>query len=160
MAQRKTGIGADNCGYHLKEHIKGHLAEKKVECEDIGIFSPGSTKAYYEIASEMAERVADGKFDRGILICGTGMGMAIVANKRKGIYASVVESIYAARNSRCINNSNILTLGEFIIAPKLAEEIVDVWLETEFSQGWPEEETSWLEDSMDKIREIEAKRFK
>jgi ribose 5-phosphate isomerase B len=108
----------------------------------------------------MAGRVADGRFERGILICGTGMGMAIVANKNKGIYASCVESIYAARNSRSLNNSDVPTLGEFIIAPRLAEEIVDAWLETEFTQGWPKEEVSWLENSMGKIREIEERRFK
>jgi ribose 5-phosphate isomerase B len=104
------GIGADNSGYHLKEHIKKHLAQRKIEHEDIGVFSEDSPKPYWEIAQHMAEKVASGRFERGILICGTGMGMAIVANKKKGIYASCVESIYAARNSRSINNSNILTL--------------------------------------------------
>ncbi len=156
----KLGVGSDAYGYHLKECIKKHLAEHKRDCDDIGVLSPHSSEPYYDVASKMAEKVANGQFDRGILVCGTGMGMAIIANKTKGVYASVCESAYAAQKSRAINNSNILTMGEFIVAPQMAGEMVDVWLKTELAQGWPGEEASWLENSMNKIREIEERRFK
>lgn len=156
----KVGIGSDAYGYHLKEHIKGHLTNSNMDCEDVRVFSSDSLEPYYDVARDMAERVVSGQFDRGILVCGTGMGMAIIANKTKGIYASVCESVYAAQKSRSINNSNILTLGEFIIAPKMAEEMVDAWLKTEFTQGWPEKMVSWLECSLDKIKEIEGGKFK
>jgi ribose 5-phosphate isomerase B len=156
----KLGIGSDAYGYRLKEHIKKHLAKTNTDCEDIGVFSPDSSEPYYDVASKMAGRIATSQFNRGILVCGTGMGMAIIANKTKGVYASVCESIFAAQKSRSINNSNTLTLGEFIIAPRLAEEIVDIWLKTEFTQGWPEEMASWLRSSMDKIKEMEGETFK
>jgi ribose 5-phosphate isomerase B len=156
----KLGIGSDAYGYHLKEHIKRYLAESNIDCEDIGVFSSDSSEPYYDVASKMAEKVANGQFDRGILVCGTGMGMAIIANKTKGVYASVCESIYATQKSRSINNSNILTLGEFIVAPQMAGEMVDAWLKAEFTQGWSEELASWLKGSLDKIKETEEKRFK
>jgi ribose 5-phosphate isomerase B len=156
----KVGIGADAYGYRLKEHIKRYLAENSIDHGDIGVFSPESSEPYYNIAGNMAAKVADGQFERGILICGTGMGMAIIANKTRGIYASVCESIFSAQKSRSINNSNILTMGEFIVAPKMAEEIVDIWLKTEFTQGWSEEMTFWLKNSMNEIKNLEKERFR
>jgi ribose 5-phosphate isomerase B len=156
----KIGIGSDAYGYNLKEHIKKLVKDIQMDFEDIGVTTAESSEPYYEIATKMAGRVASGQFDRGILICGTGMGMAIVANKTKGVYASVCESIFAAQKSRAINNSNILTLGEFIVAPQMAKEIVDAWLRTEFTEGWSDEMAQWLKDSMEKIKGIEEKNLK
>ncbi|MDY6842798.1 MAG: RpiB/LacA/LacB family sugar-phosphate isomerase [Thermodesulfobacteriota bacterium] len=154
------GLGADAYGYNLKECVKKHLAEGNWKSEDIGVFCSDSNEPYYDIANKMAIHVANGRFERGILFCGTGMGMAIIANKTEGVYASVCESLYAAQKSRSINKSNILTMGEFIVAPQLAKEMVDVWLHTEFTQGWPEDLALWLQSSIDFIQKLESTKFR
>lgn len=155
----KIAIGADPHGFSLKEAVKRHLQHKGLEIEDIGVRESTQETPYYQIASEVAKLVGSRQVDRGILVCGTGMGMAIVANKHPHIYAAVCENSYAAKQSRSINNSNILTLGGFVTTPKMAEEIVDTWLTTEFTQGWKASIQSWLSNSMKDIAQIEKQQF-
>lgn len=151
-------IGADPFGFDLKEEIKKHLKEKEYVIDDL---TPNKTKEipYYEVAALAATKVQKGQAERGIIFCGTGMGVAIVANKFKGVYAGVVESEFAGEHCKCINNTNILTMGGMIVAPYRAKKIVDKWLETSFTQGLPEF-SDFLKESLKQIQKIEAETMK
>lgn len=128
----KVVIGSDHGGFQLKSEIVQLLSEMQVTYQDLGVFTPESAD-YPDIAAKVAGAVADGEFDRGILLCGTGIGVSIAANKIRGIRAALCHDTYSARMAREHNNSNILTMGGRVIGPDLAREIVKVWLETPFS---------------------------
>ncbi|MDN5292883.1 MAG: ribose 5-phosphate isomerase [Eubacteriales bacterium] len=130
----KIAIGSDHGGFKLKEEIKSHLAELGYEYHDFGTFSPEAVD-YPDFARKVAEAVAKGDYERGILICGTGIGIGIAANKVPGIRAALCHDTFSARASREHNDANILTMGERVIGPGLAKEIVKVWLESEFAGG-------------------------
>lgn len=134
MELLKIAVGSDHGGFNLKKIIIEHLKEKGLDYEDLGCFTPDSVD-YPDIAFPLAKRVAKGEFDRGIIICGTGIGVSIVANKVPGIRAAVCSDCFSAKASREHNDANILTLGERVIGPGLAKEILDVWLEAEFQGG-------------------------
>ncbi|NET45720.1 RpiB/LacA/LacB family sugar-phosphate isomerase [Okeania sp. SIO2B3] len=155
----KILLGADTYGFHLKEAVKQHLLNQELEIEDVGISDRSTETPYYQIASEVAKRVGSDRAYRGILVCGTGMEMAIIANKHPNVYAAVCESIYAAQKSRSINNSNILTLGGLITTPPVAQEIVNNWLKTEFTSEWEPPIQEWLHNSMKEISQIEQEQF-
>lgn len=154
----RIAIGADPFGVSLKEEIKSHLEQAGHECTDLG-GSASNERAYYEVASELGQRLERGEIERGVLVCGTGMGMAIIANKNPGVYAAVCEDASTARRARSINNANVLTLGGMVTAPFKAKEIVDAFLETPFKSGWDDAIRSFLEQSMVDIRALEAHRF-
>lgn len=130
----KVAIGADHGGYRLKEMIKGLLEEMGIEYRDFGTDSTDSVD-YPDFARPVARAVAENKFDRGILICGTGIGMCIAANKVRGVRAALCHDLFSARFTREHNDSNVLTMGERVIGPGLAGEIVRTWLNTEFAGG-------------------------
>ena len=129
----KVAIGSDHGGYKLKENLRGYLKELNVEYTDFGCNNEQPVD-YPDIGFKVSDEVKNGRYDRGILICGTGVGMSIVANKVNGIRASLCNDIFSARNAREHNDANILTLGARIIGIGLAREIVKIWLNTDFSQ--------------------------
>jgi ribose 5-phosphate isomerase B len=122
--------------------------------------NPDQQQPYYEVAHALANKVTAGEIERGILICGTGMGMAIMANKHPGVYAAVCEEPSTAVKARSINNANVLTLGGMLTAPFKAKEITDAFLATEFKSGWDTPIQSFLDQSMSDIRRIEAEEFR
>ncbi|RKY02317.1 ribose 5-phosphate isomerase B [Candidatus Poribacteria bacterium] len=128
----RIAIGSDHTGVEMKERIKEMLRRMGYECEDFGAFD-AQPSDYPVFAKKVGEAVASGRCDRGILICGSGIGMSIAANKIPGIRAAACYSTYMARVSRTHNDSNVLVLGARITAVDLALEIVKTWLETEFS---------------------------
>jgi ribose 5-phosphate isomerase B len=130
----KIAIGSDHAGFELKEHIKGILPPREYEVTDVGTHSPDSVD-YPDLGFEVARRVAAGEADRGILICGTGIGMSIAANKVRGIRAALVHDLYTAAQSRRHNDANVLVLAGRVTGKGLAEEIVKTWLSTEFEGG-------------------------
>lgn len=132
---KKIIIGSDGSGFELKEAVKKHLEEKGYEVTDLGTQSADQPKPYYEVAHAVAPKVSDGTFERGILICGTGMGMNIVANKYPHVYAAVCENTYAAMKARAINNANILTMGGWITGSFVGCDIVDTFLSTDFLEN-------------------------
>lgn len=136
-------IGSDHGGYNLKNLIKAHLEEHGVEVKDYGCYSEDSCD-YPVIAKEVARNVLLSG-DRGILVCGTGIGMSISANRFKGIRASHCTDTFTARMTRMHNDSNILCLGERITGPGLVLDIVDIWLETEFEGGRHKNRINMLE---------------
>jgi len=130
----KVIIASDHGGVNIREEIKKLLDEMNIEYEDIGCDCETSVD-YPDYALPAAERVAKGEFDRGILICGTGIGMSIAANKVKGIRCALVHDVFSAKATREHNDSNMLAMGERVIGPGLAREIVKTWLTTEYVGG-------------------------
>ena len=130
----KIVIGSDHAGLELKEHLKGILIRENYEVTDYGTDSPQSVD-YPDYGFKVAKDVAAGKADRGILVCGTGMGMSIVANKVKGIRAALAYDTYTAVQSRKHLDANILVLGERVTGKGLAEEIMKAWLSADFEGG-------------------------
>jgi ribose 5-phosphate isomerase B len=130
----KIALGADHAGYELKDQIKLHLQQQGVEVRDEGTSSPESVD-YPDYARAVAHDVNDQRADLGILVCGSGIGMAMAANKVDGIRAANVSSEYEARMSREHNNANVLALGARILKPEEALRIVDAWLATPFAGG-------------------------
>ncbi|OGO79689.1 MAG: sugar phosphate isomerase [Clostridiales bacterium GWC2_40_7] len=155
----RIAIGSDKSGFYLKEAILKHLLEKGYEVDDFGTKSFENGIPYFEVAPVVAKKVQSGEYERGILICGTGMGMAVVANKYKGVYAAVVESVYAAAKCRAINNANILTMGGWMIADIMALEMVDAFLNTEFTHGLEEWRQVFLKNACKKVAESENGTF-
>ena len=132
----KILIASDHGGFKLKNEIIKHLKEQGLDIEDFGCYNTDSCD-YPVYAKIVAEQVADAKEDdvKGILVCGTGIGMSIAANRYKGIRAAHCTDTFSARMTRMHNNSNILCLGERITGFGLAADIVDIWLNTEFEGG-------------------------
>lgn len=128
----KVAIGSDHGGYNLKESVTVFLRENGIEFKDFGVYSTESAD-YPDIGVQVAEAVTNGEFDRGILICGTGIGMSIVANKVPGIRAALCGDAYCARLSREHNDSNVLVMGGRIIGTEMAIDTVKAWLSTDFS---------------------------
>ncbi len=130
----KIALGSDHAGFELKEDLRAFLAERQVEVLDLGAFGEAPVD-YPDVAVKVAEKVSRGEVERGLLICGTGIGMSIVANRFAGIRAALCHDPYTARMSREHNNANLLALGGRLIAKGLGREILKVWLETEFQGG-------------------------
>jgi len=129
-------IGCDNAAVGLKEEIKKLLSSMGVLFEDVGVNSEADQKLYPNIAAKVANKIIESGYKKeGILICGTGIGMAISANKFKGIYATVCHDIYSTQRSKLSNNANIMTLGARVIGPELAKTLVKEWLSLEFKPG-------------------------
>lgn len=127
-------IGCDHAAYDLKEKIKALLIEKGIKVEDVGTHSEDSVD-YPDFGAKVASMVSRGEFERGILLCGSGIGMSMVANRFPHVRAALCGDLFAAIMSRRHNNSNILVLGARVIGDALASELVKVWLETPFDGG-------------------------
>ena len=127
-------LGSDHAGYALKEFIKAYLIDLNLEVDDCGTLSEDSVD-YTDFGIRVAQKVAAGDFNRGILICGTGLGMSMVANRFKYVRAALCHDIFSAMMSRRHNDSNILVLGGRVIGSELAREIVQTWLKTPFENG-------------------------
>lgn len=131
----KIALGSDHGGFALKEEIKKHLAAKGgYELEDLGAFDEASVD-YPDYGAVVARMVAGGEADKGILVCGTGIGISIAANKVRGVRAALCGDVFSAKMSRMHNDANILALGQRVTGPGLALEIVDAWLAATFEGG-------------------------
>jgi ribose 5-phosphate isomerase B len=136
MTENKTPIiiGCDHAAYPLKEKIKAYLIEKGIAVEDAGTHSEDSVD-YSDFGIKVASMVSAGTFERGILICGTGIGMSMVANRFPRVRAALCTDLFSAIMSRRHNNSNVLVLGGRVTGEGLALELVNTWLETPFDKG-------------------------
>lgn len=145
----KLAIGCDEAAYTLKSIIMKHLDGKGVPYTDFGA-NRGETVLYPDVAAKVAEEIMKGNYDRGILFCGTGIGMSIAANKVPGIRAAVCHDPFSTERSRKSNDAQILCMGERVIGAELAKYLVDIWLGCEFAGG-----TST--PKVDRIMDIEKK---
>jgi ribose 5-phosphate isomerase B len=130
----QIGLACDHGGFELKEELKSFLKSLGVKPVDMGAFSEESVD-YPDFGVLVAEKVSRGELERGILVCGTGIGMSMVANKFPRIRAALANDLYSSRCSREHNDANILIIGGRIVGKELAKEIVKVWLETPFAGG-------------------------
>ncbi|MBO8156623.1 MAG: ribose 5-phosphate isomerase B [Bacillaceae bacterium] len=130
----KIVLASDHGGFQLRQEIKSLLDEMNISYEDMGCECEDSVD-YPDYGIPAAERVANGEFDLGILICGTGIGMSIAANKVKGVRCALVHDVFSAKATREHNNSNMIALGGRVVGPGLAREIVKAWLEAEYEGG-------------------------
>ncbi|SLM29296.1 ribose 5-phosphate isomerase B [Desulfamplus magnetovallimortis] len=127
-------IGSDHGAFLLKEKLRAFIAESGIDVEDAGTYSDASV-SYVDYAKKVAGAVSSGKFKKGILLCGTGLGMSMAANRFPGVRAALCSDLFSARMSREHNDSNILVIGGRVTGDILAIEIVKVWLETPFEGG-------------------------
>ncbi|MCD2138127.1 ribose 5-phosphate isomerase B [Salinicoccus halitifaciens] len=141
----KIIVGSDHGGFKLKRAVVEDLKEKGLDVTDFGPETADSVD-YPDYAKPVAEKVASGEYDKGILICGTGIGMSISANKVKGIRSALVHDTFSARATRQHNDSNVLAMGERVIGEGLALDIVDIWLNTEFEGGRHERRVCKIEE--------------
>lgn len=131
----KVAISCDHAAFHLKEAVKAHLAERNVECRDFGIFAEGEKRDYPYAALYACQAIQAGECDLGIIMCGTGVGVSIAANKMTGIRAACCSDTFSAKYTRAHNDANVLCMGERVVGIGLAEELVDVFLDTAFEGG-------------------------
>ena len=148
----KVGIGCDHAGLELKLELISLLKEMGMDCIDYGTDGPKSVD-YPDFGEKVSHAVCSGGIERGILICGTGIGMSMVANKFPRVRAALVNDLYSSQCSRAHNDANILIIGGRIVGKELAKEIVKVWLETPFAGGRHKRR-------LEKIEALEKKNFK
>lgn len=131
----KICIDCDDAAVNLKKVLVDHLKNKGVDITDLNYSVGKEDPLYPEIGFNLAKEVQAGNYDRGISICGTGLGMAMIANKVEGIFAGTCHDVFSAERLRKSNDAQIITMGERVIGPELAKIIIDAWLVSEFAGG-------------------------
>lgn len=131
---KKIAIGCDEAAFDLKQIIIEHMNHLGYETEDYGVYNKDAS-LYPDTAVKVAAAIVDGKHDRGILLCGTGIGMAITANKVPGIRAAVCHDSFSAERARKSNNAQIMTMGARVIGSELAKQLVEIWMNSDFQGG-------------------------
>ncbi|NLM36207.1 MAG: ribose 5-phosphate isomerase B [Clostridiales bacterium] len=131
----KIGLGCDHVSTELKYILMDYMKEKGIECIDYGTYSSEERVDYPDYGLKVAEAIINGECDKGVLVCGTGVGISLAANKVPGIRAVVCSEPYTAKLSRQHNDTNILAMGARVVGPELAKMILDAWLEAEFEGG-------------------------
>ncbi len=148
----KIAIDCDDAAINLKKALFNHIKSKGLEITDLNYSSSHESAMYPEIGYNLALKVRAKEYDRGILICGTGLGMAMIANKVETVYAGVCHDVYSAERLRKSNDAQIITMGERVIGQESAKKVIDAWLNSEFEGGSST-------DKVNKMREIENKSF-
>ncbi|HET7579957.1 MAG TPA: ribose 5-phosphate isomerase B [Bacillales bacterium] len=151
----KIALGCDHNAYFLKEEVKKHLHELNHEVIDYGCYSCEAVD-YPDVAFQVGQDIADGRMPRGILICGTGIGVAIAAGKVPGIRAALCHDTYSAERAQKSNDAQILTMGAKVIGVELAKKVVSAYLESEFSGGNSERKVQKIIDKENEYLESEA----
>ena len=149
----KIVIDADDAALDLKKALVEHLRSKGIEVEDLDYLGTNVGATYPEVGYNLARKVQQEHLDRAILICGTGLGMAMIANKVEGVYAGVCHDVYSAERLRASNNAQVLTLGARVVGGELAKTIVDAWLQAEYRGGRSA-------PKVDTMRNLEKESFK
>ena len=152
---KKLIIGSDPAGFTLKEAVKAHLIEEGYEITDVGTLSPDKPVDYYDVGFIVGKAVSEKEFERGIIVCGSGMGVHIVAGKFPGVYCAVCESPWPVNRCRAINNCNVLAMGGFFITESYGIMMADTFLNTEFLEGFGEEDRIYLANAVEEIKKME-----
>ena len=156
----KMAIGSTKAGLTLKAEIIKFLEGLGHQVDDLGMKADGEFVPYYESAANVAAAVSRGEYEKAIIICGTGAGSVIVANKFKGVYAVHTSSEYESSRATIINKANVLCLGEWITAPQHGIEIVKAWLNANFGEGFEPKWQEFLENGYEEVKKIETKNLK
>lgn len=155
----KIALGSDKSGFILKEAVKQYLLENGYEFDDLGTTDPGQAKGYFIVAPLVAKKVQAGEYDRAILICGTGAGMSILANKYKGVHAVACEGVYSARMARVINGAKVLCMGGWIVAPEMGVKMAEAFLTTQWLEGAEDWRQEWLKKASVQVEALEEEMF-
>ena len=156
----KIAIGSDFSGFRLKEVLRKHLISRGVSFDDLGQTVEDDKLIYVDVAKTVAEKVSDKIYERAILICGSGAGVCVTANKYKGVYAVVCESSFTAERCKIVNKANILCFGEGVIGHQQAINGLDKWLDTDCYEGLAEDRKEMLEAAFGRLQAIEDENFK
>ena len=156
----KFAIGTTRAGLTLKRDIIKYLTKQGHAVDDLGMKEGGEFIPYHIAAAKVARAVSEGKYERGVIICGTGAGSAIVANKFKGVYAVHCTNSFEAKKAVAINNANVLVLAEWITPGQHGVEITENWLHASFGEGFDPEWQGFLQNCYTEIQEMEAALFK
>jgi ribose 5-phosphate isomerase B len=156
QAMKKLVVAADKGGYPLKETVKAYLLGKGYEVEDVGTLDPEKPVFFFEGAPNAAKAIQEGRAEMGLLFCGTGRGRSQGANKFHGIRAAVCESVYAAVKCREINDSNVLTMGTWIVGGEMGIAMAEAFLNTDFTQGLPKERQEYLKGARDQVIAVDT----
>jgi ribose 5-phosphate isomerase B len=157
---KKIVLAADPMGAGLKNAVKKHLESEGYEIIDYGTDCAENFVTYFGISAKAAKAIQQGLADKGIVFCGTGVGVGITANKFKGIYCGIVDSEFAAEQCKVINNCNMLAMGGWLMSETKAILAVDNWLNKKFNEGTPEQFVKIVEDGVAGIAKIEDNNFK
>jgi ribose 5-phosphate isomerase B len=153
----KIAVASTRAGLALKDDLINFLQSLGHEVDDLGMKVGGEFVPYYESAARAAGAVSRGEYPRAVVVCGTGAGSAIVANKFRGVYAVHASSEYEGRRAAIINNANVLALGEWVTPPQHAREIVRGWLDATFAEGFEPDWQRFLADACEEVKKIEAR---
>lgn len=156
----KFAIGTTRAGLKLKKDIVAYLEKNGHAVDDLGMKENGEFVPYHIAAAKVARAVSEGKYERGVIICGTGAGSAIVANKFKGVYAVHCTNGFEAKRAKAVNDANVLVLAEWLTPGQHGLEIADTWLNAEFGEGFEPEWQEFLRNCVNEIQEMENDLFK
>lgn len=156
----KIIIGCTRAGLTLKKELITYLENKGFQVDDVGMKEDGEFVPYHKSAAAVARGISEKKYERGIAICGTGAGSVITAAKFKGVFPVHVTNTFMAEKAAAINNCNLLVFGEWLTPPQHAFQMVDAWLNTEFTAGNTDDWKIFLKNCVKEIREIEDDQFK
>ncbi len=131
----KICIDCDDAAVNLKKILFDHIVAKGIEIVDLDFASTREGVLYPEIGYNLGRKIQAGEYDRGICICGTGLGMAMIINKVEGVYAGTCHDVFSAERLRKSNDAQVITMGERVIGPELAKTIIDAWIKSEFAGG-------------------------
>lgn len=148
----KICIDCDDAAVNLKKVLVDHLKSKNIDITDLDFSGSKDSAMYPEIGYNLAVKIKEKEYDRGILICGTGLGMAMIANKVETVYAGVCHDVFSAERLRKSNDAQVITMGERVLGPELAKTIIDAWLVSEFQGGGSQ-------PKVDQMRELEKQSF-
>lgn len=153
-------IASDFSGFRLKEAVKKHMISLGYDVEDVGAQTEEDRTLYYEASEKLARCIQEKRADRGIVICGTGAGVSMIANKFKGVYAVACESVFTAEKTSLINNANVLAMGERVVSYGMGAEMAEKWLAGKWCDGFAQERRQNNERGYAKLQEIEERNFR
>jgi len=151
----KFAIGTTRAGLSLKKDVIEHLESLGHSVDDLGMKEDGEFVPYHKSAAAVAKAVSEKKYEKAVIICGTGAGSVIMANKFPGVYAVHCTSIFEAKKASAVNNANVIIFGEWLTPGNLAKEILDAWLETSFGDGFEPEWQEFLKNCYEEIQDLE-----
>ena len=156
----KIAFGVDPGGWDLREGVKAHLMEQGHEVMDVGTQDMEHAIPYMYVGKRVAEEVTSGRAEFGVVMCGTGVGISMATNKNKGARCAFCDSYYIARDSRIVNNANIIALGATTTSLRMANEMIDVFLATEWGEGLPDFRVERIKSGAENFAKFEEEQFK
>jgi ribose 5-phosphate isomerase B len=156
----KIVVASDYSGFPLKEAVRKHLLAAGHELVDVGQARAEDRVSYVDAASALARRIQAGEFRKGLLFCGTGAGVGVVANKFKGVYCIPCESVFTAVSGACLDDANVISMGQNVVGPMNACKIAEAWLPLEFGDGCDPDRKAWLAAGLGKLKKLESDNLK